>query len=331
MGRAGEARAPGKIILIGEHFVVLGAPAVAMAINLYAHAKARPARPGNIEVEADIPLRLLGNNMGGIRRTDSKRLLEPLRLAAIEALAYVGKDRGGISLDIECEIPVGAGLGSSASTTVAVIVAVAQSQAVSLERGETFKIAFGPESYLHGKPSGVDQAACTYGGIITFTKPYVISSLRPKRVPVFLVCDTGIHRSTKGLVSAVVKKSVEEKDSFKNHLEEVEKISQGAVRAIRKEDDEELGLLMNRNQELLVDVGVSHPRLDQLVKAARAHGAVGAKMTGAGGGGCIVALCRDEKARTTMAKALRRQGGTPYMVSMDAVGAVGLDEGRALK
>ncbi len=304
---------------------------MAMAINLYAHARARPARPGNIEVEADIPLRLLGNSLGGNRRTDSKRLLEPLRLAATEALAYVGKYRDGISVELECEIPVGAGLGSSASTTVAIIVAVARSQAVTLKRDEIFKIDFGPESYLHGKPSGVDQAACTYGGIITFTKPYMISSLRQERVPVFLVCDTGIHRSTKGLVGAVVKKSEEEKRSFENHLEEVEKISQGAVRALRKEDDEELGSLMNRNQELLVEIGVSHPKLDQLVNAARAQGALGAKLTGAGGGGCIVALCRDEKARTIMARALRRKGGTPYMVAMDPVGAMAVGEGRALK
>ncbi len=327
----GEARAPGKIILSGEHFVVLGAPAVAMAINLYAHVRARMTSPGKILVEADIPPRLLGDNLSGIQRIDTKRLMEPLRLAATEALAYMGKEGVGVSLGIECEIPVGAGLGSSASTTVAIIVAVAQSQAVVLERDEIFKIAFGPESYLHGKPSGVDQAACTYGGMITFTKPYQIRPLKLKRVPLFLVCDTGIHRSTKGLVGAVVKRSEVKKKSFGKHLDEVEKISQGAVRALKRENDEELGFLMNRNQELLAEIGVSHPKLDRLVKVARAHGALGAKLTGAGGGGCIIALCPDEKARNLIARALKGQGGTPYMVAMDTVGAVGMGDGRVLK
>ncbi len=311
--------------------MVLGAPAVAMAIDLYAHVRARTINPGNVRVEADIPPRLLGDNFGGIQRIDTKRLMEPLRLAATEALAYMGKKRAGVSLDIECQIPVGAGLGSSASTTVAIIVAVAQSQAAALERDEVFKIAFGPESYLHGKPSGVDQAACIYGGMITFTKPYQIRPLQLKRVPLFLVCDTGLHRSTKGLVGAVVKMSEEKKKSFDRHLDEVEEISEGAVKALKRGDDKELGSLMNRNQELLAEIGVSHPKLDRLVKAARAHGALGAKLTGAGGGGCIIALCPDQKARNAMARALKGQGGTPYLVAMDPVGARVLGNGTALK
>ncbi len=326
-----EARAPGKIILTGEHFVVLGAPSVAMAIDLYAHANVRAARPGNIEVQADIPLHLIGKNTTTTQTIDTETLLEPLRLAASDALRYMGKEDAGVSVELECDIPVGAGLGSSASATVAIIAAVARSQAVALGRKEIFKIAFGPESYLHGKPSGVDQAASAYGGMIRFAKPYSISPLKPNKVPLFLVCDTGIHRSTKGLVGAVVKRSKMEKKAFESHLAEVKQISDAAVRALRRADDEELGSLMNRNQELLVDIGVSHPKLDGLVKEARAHGALGAKLTGAGGGGCIIALCRDVKARTVMAKALKKHGGIPYSVSMDPTGVVALGDGRALK
>src|SRR6266705_2687304 len=105
------ARAPGKIILAGEHFVVLGAPAVAMAINLYAFAEAGKTGDRTLRVEASIPLSYLEGQKQRIMPLDGKRLLEPLRLAAKESLDYIGKRASGAHLDVDCEIPVGAGLG----------------------------------------------------------------------------------------------------------------------------------------------------------------------------------------------------------------------------
>ena len=311
--------------------MVLGAPAVAMAVSLYAHAVARPARSGRIEVGASIPLRLLGRERENGGNLDTKRLLEPLRLAARETLDYVGDRRSGVSLDIDCEIPVGAGLGSSASTAVAIITAVAKSRGAALAREEVFKIGFGPESYLHGKPSGVDHAASIFGGVIKFTRPDVISPLKLKRPPNVLVCDTGIHRSTRKLVGAVVRKSQSKKQSFDAHLDEMREISQGAFRALTKGNGEELGQLMNRNQELLEKIGVSHPKLERLVKVAREKGALGAKLTGAGGGGCIIALYQSDKDRVSIERALKRSGGIPYRLTMDPEGARAGPIGTVLK
>jgi mevalonate kinase len=92
------------------------------------------------------------------------------------------------------------------------------------------------------------------------------------------------------------------------------------VKALQSEDDNELGSLMNRNHELLRQIGVSTPTLDRLVAEARKAGALGAKLTGAGGGGCIIALCDDKKARSIIARELREVGGTIYNVSLDARG-----------
>jgi len=317
--RLATSRAPGKIILTGEHFVVLGAPAVAMAVNLYSHATAGPARSGRIEVEAGIPLQALGP-VNRNQHLNASQLLEPLRLAAKETLDYIGDKESGISLDVDCEIPVGAGLGSSASTAVAVITAVAKARRAGLTRKEIFRIAFAPESFLHGSPSGVDHATSIYGGIISFTKPEGITRLKPKQAPRILVCDTGIHRATKKLVGAVVRKSREQRQAYSAHVDDVRDISENAIRALKRGDLGELGSLMDANHELLVEIGVSHPLLDRLVKVARAHGALGAKLTGAGGGGCIIALCKTHKDEVSIARAFKKHGGLPYRVSMDREG-----------
>jgi len=306
--------------LSGEQFVVLGAPAVAMAVNLYSKIDVRPSQSGRIEVTADIPLHLVGDADKRSSSAENQELLEPLRLAASATLDHLGTEERSVHVDANCQIPIGAGLGSSASTTVATISAVAKSRGTRLDRREIFKLAFIPENYLHGKPSVVDHAICTYGGIIQFRKPSKIKSVNVKRPPMILVCDSGIHRSTKALVGSVVKRSREQTERFQTHLEEINTLSNAVVKALQSEDDKELGSLMNRNHELLRQIGVSTPMLDRLVAAARKGGALGAKLTGAGGGGCIIALCADKKARSRIARELRTREGTIYNVSLDVQG-----------
>jgi mevalonate kinase len=314
-----SSKAPGKIILSGEQFVVLGAPAVAMAVNLYSTIQVGPSETGQLEVTADIPLDLVDESSKHTTIADNQALLEPLRLAANTTLDHLAiKDRN-VHVNADCQIPIGAGLGSSASTTVATIFAVAKSRRRRLEIQDIFKLAFVPENYLHGKPSGVDQATCAYG-IIQYRKPSRITPLDIKRPPNVLVCDSGIHRSTRTLVGSVVNRSKKETSAFQTHLEEVSGISKGVVKALKTQDTNDLGLLMNRNHELLQQIGVSTPRLDRLVSVARKAGAVGAKLTGAGGGGCIIALYDGEAGRSKIARGLRREGGTIYNVSLDVDG-----------
>jgi len=122
------------------------------------------------------------------------------------------------------------------------------------------------------------------------------------------------------LVGSVVKRSREQTDKFHMHLEEISTISNAVIKALKDEDDDELGSLMNRNHKLLKQIGVSTPKLDRLVVEARRAGALGAKLTGAGGGGCIIALCSNKNARSNIARALRKEGGTIYNVSLDVRG-----------
>jgi mevalonate kinase len=315
-----SSRAPGKIILSGEQFVVLGAPAVAMAINLYSTIKVEPSQSGRIEVTADIPLHLVEDTNKRSSVRENQALLEPLRLAASATLDHLSTRDRSVHVDAHCQIPIGAGLGSSASITVATISAIAKSRRARLDPQEIFKLAFISENYLHGQPSGVDQATCIYGGVIQFKKSSKIKAISVKRPPMILVADSGAHRSTKTLVGSVVKRSRQQTDTFQTHLDEITAISNGVIQALRKEDDLGLGLLMNRNHELLRQIGVSTPALDRLVAEARAAGALGAKLTGAGGGGCIIALCDNKKDRSNVARRLRKAGGTIYDVSLDERG-----------
>lgn len=300
--------------------MVLGAPAVAMAINLYSQVQVIPKNGSGVEVNADIPLRFLAGKPGNTVVPDPRELLRPLQLAAEATLKHIGSNNRGIHVNVECEIPVAAGLGSSASTTVAIIAAVARSKGIELNKKEIFKLAFIPENFLHGKPSGVDQATCICGGMILFNPSFGVKTLRLKREPAMLVCDTGIHHVTRILVGGVVQKSQKERKDFQNYLVKVREISNGIVKALREGDDEDLGTLMYQNHELLRKIGVSHPKLDRLVEVARGAGALGAKLTGAGGGGCIVVLTRTTSARDRVSRALRKEGGTPYKISMDSNG-----------
>jgi mevalonate kinase len=291
-----------------------------MAINLYSTIEVRPSQSGLIEVTADIPLHLVDDPNKGSSASENQELLEPLRLAASATLDHLATRDRSVHVDANCQIPIGAGLGSSASSTVATISAVAKSRRSRLDRREIFKLAFIPENYLHGQPSGIDQATCIYGGIIQFEKPSKIETIGLKRPPTILVADSGAHRSTKTLVGSVVKRSREQTDRFQAHLDEITAISNAVVKALQKEDDDELGRLMNRNHELLRQIGVSTPGLDRLVAEAREAGALGAKLTGAGGGGCIIALCYNKKDRSNVARRLRKAGGAIYNVSLDARG-----------
>src|SRR5207253_9043722 len=164
---------------------------------------------------------------------DPRQLLRPLQLAAETTLKHVRAGNRGLFVNVDCEIPVGAGLGSSASTTVAIISAVARANRIELSRKEIFKLAFVPENFLHGKPSGVDQATCIYGSMILFNRPSSVKTVRVEKEPVILVCDTGIHHATRTLVGGVVKKSQKEKKDFRNYLVMVREISDGVAEALR--------------------------------------------------------------------------------------------------
>lgn len=316
------AIAPAKVILVGEHFVVAGKRALAMAVNLYSEVSVKRREDSVIHVES----RLKGvagsfledsfkPEVGG---AEAEEVLRPFKMLAEAVVEHAGAVGVGINIDIRSMIPVGVGLGSSAATSVSTIGAIAKLLRVKLSRREICDLAYVSEKHIHGKPSGIDQTTSTYGGIVSYSPKKGLSRLEARRSIPLVVGNTGVTRSTGELVSKV-RETLARKSFGKDLLRLAERISVEAAEAVKRGDIHRLGRLMNRNQQLLTKVGVSTAELDELVNAAMKAGALGAKLTGAGGGGCMIALAEPRRLGV-VAEAIEKAGGEAYIVHLDRRG-----------
>ena len=202
----------------------------------------------------------------------------------------------GIVLRISSEIPIAAGMGSSAATAVAAVAAASRLLGIRVTKDDISKAAYVAETIVHGKPSGIDNTVSTYGGVIAFRKNEGFIRLKGDFKTAFLIlADSGIHRST----GSMVKKVLELKKKYPSIMEPLYhaagRLAIEAGKAIEMEDLEKLGELMNINHGLLSAIGVSNQKLEELIYRARSAGALGSKITGAGGGGFIIALCTGER------------------------------------
>ena len=318
-----HATAPAKTILLGEHFVVLGEQAVAMAISLNSEV--------NVERRGDssIYIRSLTLNTSGTFKNDEFKLergseeargvLEPLKMVA-EAVCQRAKCLNtGVNIEIDSKIPVAVGLGSSAATAVSTIAAVSESLNAKLRRDEICDLAFVPERCIHEKPSGIDQTTSTYGGVILYKPGKGFESIPIRYELPIVVGNSGKARSTGEQVAKVRKLFEERRDFVTNLANNAGELSTRGMDAIKNGDLRTLGEIMISNHEILKKIGVSSQSLDRLVQASLKAGALGAKLTGAGGGGCIIALT-EKDAQQPVADAIQESGGKAYIVEMDKFG-----------
>ena len=317
------ASAPGKCILFGEHFVVYGKPAVVMAIDKRAHVEVEERKDDIIRIKSNLGLscELINDHFrpikGGKR---ALRALEPIKISVLETFRWLGFKRG-INVKVRSEIIPSAGLGSSAAIAVATVAAMLKLFNVEIDEKTLFELSYPSEKYVHVHPSGVDQMIAINGGVIKYVKSEGITRLRVKGNIPLIIGDTGIKRNTGALVSKVKKLKLQKPTLMKECMEKAEEISEEAVKAIEVRDLRTLGELMNKNQVLLEKIGVSHPKLDELINKAREAGALGAKLTGAGGGGCMIALCSPEKAQD-VSTAIEALGGQTFIAEMDNRGVL---------
>ena len=287
--RPAAARAPGKAILFGEHFVVHGAPAVACAIGRHVTATVGALERGAVRVEAppwepvEAPL---GEDMPGGR---------PAPLAAVCGMAVSAADRAGAGLRvaIDSELPLGSGLGSSSAWCVAAAAAMRAALGEECGMDGVHAAALEAERSAFGGASGIDTAACAYGGFGSYTTGGPGAGWRPLDAggPLRLVvADTGKIHSTAEMVGAVSRFRDENRAEFDMMANKSTKIARYGEVAIKGGDTAALGRLMSESHALLSRIGVSTDAADALVKAAEGAGSPGAKITGAGGGGCVVAL-----------------------------------------
>jgi mevalonate kinase len=310
------ASAPAKIILLGEHFVVYGEPAIVLAIDRRAYATADYRKDKRLNFRS-VNLNLAGYFENGIFKIEqgdereARLKFEPVKLAVEKVLQNYRKNVG-LDIEINSTIPVAAGLGSSAAVVTAVTAAVGALLNLKLSKEDVFRITYEAEKVVHGTPSGVDPAISTFGGTLLFQIDTGFKPLEVKTDMPLIIGDTGVERSTRVQIEKV--RNI--MDNYPRVADPLKKAAREvvlrAIDALKENDLETLGELMNINQALLYAVGVSDESLEWLINASKKAGAIGAKLTGAGGGGCMIALANNEKLQQ-VSEAIMRAGGRPFM------------------
>jgi mevalonate kinase len=301
MGRKGTGSAPGKVILCGEHSVVYGRPAIAVPVSdLRARAWVEGTSP-------DAGLRLVAADLGEELPLKGAPPEHPLALIARLTLDHLRQEEPDAVLTVRSELPIGAGLGSGAAVSVAVARALADFFHRELNREVVSDLTYEVEKIHHGTPSGIDNTVVAWEQPVSFVRgqpPRTFTIAEPFRL---LIADSGATASTREAVAGVRRRYEEAPASYLNLFDRMGAVARAAREAIEEGRLAELGPLLDENHALLRRIGVSLPLLDELVAAARAGGAAGAKLTGGGLGGNVIALVTGES-EGRVAAALREAG-----------------------
>jgi mevalonate kinase len=302
------ASAPGKIILFGEHAVVYGRPALAVpVIQVHADVEVTEADSAGIWIQApDIHL-----------HAELNRLPSDHPIAAVvHNLFFLARVSPFPSLNIKITstIPVASGLGSGAAVTVALTRALSAQINYAMTDEQVNAFAYEIEKLHHGTPSGIDNTVITYAKPVYFVKDQAIEIFKVGQPFTIVIGDTGISAPTKESVSDVRKLWEADKVKWGSVFDEVGKIANEARDSIERGKMKELGALMNQNDALLQGMTVSSLELDTLVTAALNAGALGAKMSGGGRGGNMIALVGSDRAEA-VARSLMDAGAKHTIIT----------------
>jgi mevalonate kinase len=279
------ATAPGKVILVGEHAVVYGRPAIAAPVwQVVATATVAPAAPG-------AGCTLVANDLGQVLRLAEAGDDAPLAVVARLALARLGASNDpDWRIELRSEIPIASGMGSGAALSTALVRAIFAQLDQPVEPAVVSELVYESERFYHGTPSGIDNTVVAYGQPIWFVKGQPPEPFTPAAPILLAIADTGIRSPTVLTVSAVREAWQRDRQRYEAMFDAISAVAHAARRALEQGDAPALGALFNENQALLNSIGVSCDEIEGLVTAARAAGALGAKLSGAGGGGNIIAL-----------------------------------------
>lgn len=277
--------APGKIILCGEHAVVYGRPAIAAPVwQRRAHAMIEDAAPGQGCI-------LLAPDVGLAVRLRDAAADQPLALVARLTLERAGfATEPDWTITLTSELPLAAGLGSGAALSTALVRAILARAGLYPSPHDVSELVYESERYYHGTPSGIDNTVIAWGQPIWFVRGQPPIPFSP-RVPLhLLIADSGVRSPTVETVGDVRRGWEEQPSLFEAHFDAIAGLVTAARTAIETGALETLGRIFTANHSELAQIGVSSPRLDRLVQAALSAGALGAKLSGGGRGGNVIAL-----------------------------------------
>lgn len=294
----------GKLILFGEHFVVYRVPALVAAVNDYTDCKVKFVPGGSGFTVIDDRPAVPGYKVEKKEEADG----------AIElVLKHMGVDYAsqGVEMTFGGNLTCASGIGASAAQCVSLARALAELQGKSFTEEEVNRAGYEGEKGYHGTPSGIDNTAATYGGVLRFqrTEGDPIFTKHPVKSRVEIVyASTGITSSTTKVVGDVRSKKEADEGWFEGLLSQYKAVMLQGAAALEAGEWGALGAALDANHALCQQLTVSCKELDDLVAAAKAAGAVGAKMSGTGRGGLMLALAPGEEAQEKVAAALRAAG-----------------------
>lgn len=310
-----SSSAPGKIILFGEHAVVYHRPAIAVPVHhlqTKVYLTANPTAPsGQVKIHAPD----IGLNATLAELPDQhpfsllfKLIRQHFRITRIPA----------VHIKIKSDIPIASGLGSGTAVSVALIRGIAQFLAAEINDQDVSDIAYEVEKIYHGTPSGIDNTVISYEQPVYYVKGEKPVLVAVPRVMQFAIGISGVRSKTSKAVAQVRDFREREEEFVESLFDEIGEISFKARKVLEEGSLQELGSLMNSNHLLLERLGVSNKVLNTLVNAACASGALGAKLSGAGLGGNVIALVTQSTAAPVQQALLEAGAVFVYLTKLHA-------------
>jgi mevalonate kinase len=302
-----SATSPGKAILFGEHFVVYGYSSIIFAIDKKLRITINFGNPEKSTSNNKNKIRIFSNLGFSAEIIDSKIIMSNCSLSNYNIVKNLNKimnylidknnddkrysNNRNITISVDSEIPIGGGLGSSSAFCVSLIGAFYHGLNINLDKKAICEKSIEIEKLINHNTSGVDCSICTFGGLGIYSKLFGLKKLGCDihDFP-FLIIDTGISHDTFELVNRVRKIKEADAHLFKNLCKEYEKIFNFSIRSLENKKLESLGILMNENHSLLKNLYLSNPVIDKIVNICQIGGTFGTKITGSGGGGCLLSL-----------------------------------------
>lgn len=287
-----RASAPGKVILFGEHAVVYGRPALAVPVtDVQAVATINAGRP-------EPGVTVYAHDIGRTIDVGHAEADEPLSLTVRNTLSTLGLglDQVQLAVHLHSSVPVASGMGSGAAVATAIVRALGDHLGRPLDAGTVSSLVYETERIYHGTPSGIDNTVVAFGQPVYFRRGDPITVLEVGHPFWLVIADSGVPSLTRQTVADVRARWQRCPATYEQLFDRIGALVDAAKAAIERGEVGSLGPLMDENQDLLRQLGVSSPELERLIEAALACGAWGAKLSGGGRGGNVVAAVAEESA-----------------------------------
>jgi hydroxymethylglutaryl-CoA reductase len=302
----------GKVVLLGEHAVVYGRHAIAAPVPMAIRALVEDCDDG---IHLMIPR--WGVEYQLARNPNERRSFERPAGVVLDALGLSGRS---MRIEVFPEVPRSMGLGGSAAMAVAIVRALDKHFRLGLSDEEVNRLAFESEKVAHGTPSGLDNTLACYGRALVYRAgdPPLVEPLNVRAPIPTVIGMTGYEGLTAKTVGRVREAWKQDRKLYERIFDQIDTLTLRGVQAVQDNDLVTLGQLMNICHGMLNALQVSTPELEQLVTVARESGALGAKLTGGGGGGSIVAVCESQEAVESVVTAIRAAGYQAVAVQLGA-------------